>query len=198
MASIAGMDLSLHGSGRAAFDLRPSVLPGRAVEKRNSLRGALQATLERDVGVNHFVSQTAIALAGGSDGVPDQEMVYLGGPVSAPGYDYHSLKSTGAISEHLEYQFAIPFPSFSLGRFGRVPGAATLAPYVHAAELLSSDCIAVVSAGSACSDRSFRPAIGAALLSPFKLLRIDVARGLGHGGRWTFNVDVSREFWRIL
>jgi hypothetical protein len=42
------------------------------------------------------------------------------------------------------------------------------------------------------------PSVGAGFLTPFNLLRIDVARGVGRGGRWTFNIDVSREFWRIL
>jgi hypothetical protein len=42
------------------------------------------------------------------------------------------------------------------------------------------------------------PSLGAAYLTPFDLLRIDVARGLGRGGRWTFGVDVSRDLWSIL
>jgi hypothetical protein len=42
------------------------------------------------------------------------------------------------------------------------------------------------------------PSAGAGFLTPFDLVRIDVARGLTHRGRWIFNVDISREFWRIL
>ena len=200
MASFGGMDLTLHGNGRATFDLRPSAMLGRADRKRNTVRGALEATLEREFGASRLVSQTAVALAGGSDGVPDQEMVYFGGPISAPGYDYHFLKTTQAIAQHLEWQFPIPFPSFSLGRFGRVPGSAVLAPYVHGVETLSSDCtVVVIVAGGACGPGAgLHPSIGAGLLSPFNLLRFDVAKGFGRGGRWTFNVDVSREFWRIL
>jgi len=199
MTSFGVMDLSLHGSGRATFDLRPSVLPGRAVAKRNTIHGALEATLEREFAQNRFVSQTAIALAGGSDGVPGQELVYFGGPISAPGYDYHSLKSTQALAQHLEWQFPVPFPSFSLGRFGTVPGSAVFAPYVHAVQTLGSDCIVAVAPSAACGPGSgFHPAIGVGILSPFNLLRFDVAKGLRRGGRWTFNVDVSREFWRIL
>jgi hypothetical protein len=35
-------------------------------------------------------------------------------------------------------------------------------------------------------------------LQPFyDLLRLQVGHGLRHG-RWTFNVDVSRDFWGIL
>jgi len=76
----------------------------------------------------------------------------------------------------------MPFPGFSLGRFGRVPNRGTFAPYAN-----------TMIAGN----RAY-PSIGAGFLMPFNLLRLDVARGVGRGGRWTFNVDVSREFWRIL
>jgi outer membrane translocation and assembly module TamA len=41
------------------------------------------------------------------------------------------------------------------------------------------------------------PSIGAGYLTPFNLLRLDVARGL-RNGRWTFSVDVSKEFWSVL
>jgi hypothetical protein len=199
MTSFGGMDLTLHGSGRATFDLRPSAFAGRTEARHNTVHGAVQATLEREFARGRFVSQTAMALAGGSYLVPYQEMVYLGGPISAPGYDYHSLKSTGAVAQHVEWQFEIPFPSFSLGRFGRVPGSAVLAPYVHGVETLSSDCVtAVAGASTNCPRSGLHPSIGAAILSPFNLLRLDVAKGFGRGGRWTFNVDVSREFWRIL
>ena len=36
-----------------------------------------------------------------------------------------------------------------------------------------------------------------ALMPFFDLLRVQVARGLRRG-RWTFNVDVSRDFWGVL
>jgi hypothetical protein len=39
--------------------------------------------------------------------------------------------------------------------------------------------------------------VGVGALTIFDLLRLDVARGL-RDGRWTFSVDVSREFWAIL
>jgi outer membrane translocation and assembly module TamA len=39
--------------------------------------------------------------------------------------------------------------------------------------------------------------VGAGFLTPFELLRIDVARGLRHG-RWMFSIDVSRQFWSVL
>jgi hypothetical protein len=32
----------------------------------------------------------------------------------------------------------------------------------------------------------------------FDLLRVDVARGLGSGSRWTLGVDVMKDLWGIL
>jgi len=105
----------------------------------------------------------------------------------------------------------MPFPAFSLGRFGRVPGSGTFAPYLHGVATFRSYCHEPTpiapSSGSegvarTCARGETRsgihPSIGAAIISPFNLLRLDVARGFGRGGRWTFNIDVSREFWRIL
>jgi hypothetical protein len=48
------------------------------------------------------------------------------------------------------------------------------------------------------STSGWYPSFGAAYLTPFDLLRFQVARGTGRGGRWTFNVDITREFWSIL
>jgi hypothetical protein len=42
------------------------------------------------------------------------------------------------------------------------------------------------------------PSAGAAYITPFDLLRIEVARGFARGGRWTFGIDLSRDFWSIL
>jgi hypothetical protein len=117
--------------------------------------------------------------------VPVVDLVYLGGPVSGPGYNYHSIVSTLGWSAHAELRVPAPFPAFSLGRFGRVPARGAFAPFAH-----------IVGVGGP-MPRGF-PAVGAAYLLPFDLLRIDVARGLGTDGRWTFGVDLNREFWKIL
>jgi len=41
------------------------------------------------------------------------------------------------------------------------------------------------------------PAVGVGLLTVFDLLRFDVAKGI-RDGRWSFSVDVIRDFWSIL
>ena len=154
-------------------------------------RGALVANLERPFGEYRLVTATTLAAVGGAseggdvDPVAVQDLVYLGGPISGPGYNYHSIVSTLGWSEHVELRIPAPFPTFSLGRFGRVPARGSFAPYAH-----------IVGTGGP-TPRGF-PSVGAAYLLPFDLLRFDVARGLGTNGRWTFGVDLSREFWKIL
>jgi hypothetical protein len=133
--------------------------------------------------------------------VPSTELIYLGGPVSAPGYDYHSAVATFGYYGHVEFRVPAPFPSFSLGRYGRVPGRASFAPYVHFAGVDGGPgrCIVLEAGDTACRRAgSTLPAFGAGYLTPFDLIRIDVARGVGRNGRWTFSIDVTRDFWSIL
>jgi hypothetical protein len=138
--------------------------------------------------------------------LPSQDLVFLGGPSSAPGYRYHSFVSTFGATGHVEWRMPAPFVPFSLGRFGRVPSHGAIAPYAHTVVIGAPvpDCVrgglATASPPLVCSSAQagVYPALGAAYLLPFDLIRIDVARGLARGGRWTFSVDVSREFWSIL
>jgi hypothetical protein len=85
----------------------------------------------------------------------------------------------------------IPAPSLSLGRFGRIPGEATLAPFAqatYARRALSADVA---------HPEGIYPSAGVALQPFFDLMRFQVARGL-RNGMWSFNVDVTRDFWGIL
>ena len=202
---LAGTELSVHVEARARvpYEPDPSSTPGEAT----TFRGSLSAEIERPYGEQRLVTATTVAgvVAGSSAALPAQELAYVGGPRSAPGYAYHAFGSSFAATEHVEWRLPAPFVPFSLGRFGRVPARGAFAPYVHAAVIGApvASCMrgSVSSAASIpCStfDAGVYPSIGAAYLLPFDLIRIDVARGLAHGGRWTFNVDVSREFWSIL
>lgn len=122
--------------------------------------------------------------------------------MSAPGYDYHSAAATFGYFGHAELRIPAPFPSFSLGRYGRVPGRGAAAPYVHLAgtDGGARQCDPLPSGmpGTCGAARRFLPSFGVGYLTPFDLLRIDVARGVGRGGRWTFSIDVTRDFWAIL
>lgn len=180
-----GTEMRGAGQLRSTFGAGDSVTAG-AWNGVSAVRGAINVRIERPVGADRVVLETnGAAVTSTGPQRPPQELAYFGGPISGPGYDYHSLVASRALSQRVEWRMPVPFPTVSLGRFGRVPGAATLAPYAHA----------VLVGGSV--RQVLYPALGAAFLSPFDLIRFDVARGL-RAGRWTFGVDVNREFWGIL
>jgi len=137
----------------------------------------------------------AVYLAGGAVGasgaVPAQERLYLGGPTSAPGYRFQELAADAAATARVEWRAAVPAPSFSLGRFGRIPGQATLAPFVQGTYARP------VAARTLSHPEGIYPSVGIAVQPVYDLLRLQLARGL-RGGRWAFNLDVSRDFWGIL
>jgi len=195
--SFFGSELELHGELRTTipYGIR---LDGTPASDARTLRGALSANLERPLGAARLVTATTIAAVAAvyRNRTPPQELIYLGGPTSGPGYDYHSIVSTRAFTEHVELRTPAPFIPFSLGRFGRVPAQGTFAPFVHVIGA-TSDFVPCVSSSCQGFKGGFYPSVGAGFLTPFDLLRVDVARGLRHG-RWTFSIDLSRQFWSIL
>ena len=147
--------------------------------------------VERPLQSGRLVLRSWAGVVGGSDGVPPQELLFAGGPASAAGYPFHSLASTLQLRQHVEYQVGIPAPQIPLGRFGTVPGRATLAPFLQATfarRAVSSDDA---------HPPGLYPSAGVAIQPLFDLLRLQIARGLRNGG-WRFDVDASREFWAIL
>jgi hypothetical protein len=170
--------------------VRPLGAPGTEPLRIGRLFGEL--SVERPLGRQRLVSRTTIG-AVGADGndVPPQYLVYLGGPLSAPGYEFHRFAGELGIGQRVEWRFPIPFVPVSLGRFGTAPGTATLAPYFHTAYISRPVTIRG-------SDSGWHPSMGIGTLLLFdSLLRVDVARGL-RDGRWTFSLDVTRDLWRIL
>ncbi len=184
---------------------------GGSSERRKGRRASLLANLERPFGANRLVLKLTAAALGDEDvlypllspqdGMPDvvleplaplqpQHLVYLGGPVTGPGYGFHQFAGTSGGSARVEWQTPIPFPSISLGRFGHAPARMTLAPYVSAV---------AINGGAATTRRGhgFYPSVGLGALTLFDMLRVDVARGL-RDGRWTMSIDVNRDFWPVL
>jgi hypothetical protein len=156
-------------------------------------RAFASVTATRPFGRNQLVLQASGGAVGASaaDDVPPQEWLYFGGPVSAPGYAFHELAARAGVTARVEWRTPIPAPAISLGRFGKVPGEATLAPFLQgtfARPALSTDIA---------HPAGVYPSAGVAVQPFFDLLRIQFARGL-RNGRWTFNVDVTRDFWGIL
>jgi hypothetical protein len=153
-------------------------------------RASLDLDVQRPIGRDRLVLRTIAAGAVGRS-VPLQYETWFGGPVTAPGAGFHALRGRVGVSQRIEWQHNVPGPSIPLGRYGRVPGQVTLAPF------------AVVSwtDGRTASGRSVEqgvyPSVGVAGIGLFNLLRVDVARGL-RDGRWLFSMDVSRDFWRVF
>jgi hypothetical protein len=163
---------------------RLNVFPG------DYFRPSLLVDLERPFGTSLFLFHTIAAGVFSGDPVPPQHLVYLGGPTSGPGYDFHEFLGRGGVSQRIEWRFLAPFVPIPLGRFGRAPGTITLAPFATAVWIDRSAPFKPARQG-------WYPAIGLGALTVFDVLRLDVARGL-RNGRWTFSVDVGRDFWSVL
>ncbi len=159
-------------------------------------RGTAIVNLERPLGASRLVLHTLAAGIFGGDSIPRQHLVFLGGPTTGPGYDFHHFAGTAGVSQRAEVRFPAPFPSFRLGRYGRTPGVMTLAPF---ATVIWIDGRRPARIGESFANPSagWYPSVGIGALSFFDLFRIDVARGL-RDGRWTFSADVGRELWGIL
>ena len=176
--------MRLHGEVRLG-----KYTPIGIADPRSVGRIAGSATYTRPMAAWTLVTHTTFAAVASDRPVVPQHLVYLGGPVTGPGYDYHEFVGRYGASQRVEARFGIPFVAIPLGRFGRVPGSATLAPFVHVVGVGGTP------AGAARS--GVYPAAGVGLLVIQDLLRFDVARGL-RDGRWTFGVDVARAFWGVL
>ena len=154
------------------------------------LRPSLVLDLERPFGTSRFLLHTIAAGVFSGDAVPAQHLVYLGGPTSGPGYEFHEFVGHGGVSQRIEWRFLAPFVPIPLGRYGRAPATITLAPFATAVWIDRSAAFKPARQG-------WYPAIGLGALTVFDVLRLDVARGL-RKGRWTFSVDIGRDFWSVL
>ena len=164
-----------------------------------TLRGSFSADLERPIGRQRIVLHTIAGAAGGrADVIPASELFYFGGPMSAPGYEFHQLVGRAGLSQRVEWRLPVPFIALPLGRFGKVPASATLAPYAQVVAIGGAP-IAVSRNGIpfASTVPGGYPAVGVGLLTFFDLVRFDVSRGLRQG-RWLFSFDVNPEFWSVL
>jgi hypothetical protein len=174
-------------------ELRESGLsPGGGSRERVRLvRAFADVRIERSIGPHRLVLRTTAGVVhAGTNDAPAQHLVYLGGPVSAPGYRFHELVGELGVGQRVEWRSPVPFPSVRLGRFGTAPGTATIAPFVHLAYI--DDPVPLRR-----SDGGWYPAAGVGVLVLFDLLRVDVARGF-NDGRWMISADVMRDLWRIL
>ena len=154
------------------------------------LRPSLVLDLARPFGSTRLLLHTIAAGVVSPDSIPAQHLVFLGGPSSGPGYNFHEFVGRGGVSQRLEWRFLAPFLPLPLGRYGRAPGTITLAPFATAVWIDRSAAFKAPRQG-------WYPSIGLGALTVFDILRLDVARGL-RNGRWTFSIDVGRDFWSVL
>lgn len=152
-------------------------------------RIAVNAQIERPFGADRLVlGTTAVAVAGPD--APAQDLVYFGGPVTGPGYDYHEFVGDAGVSQRVEWRhpaWTLPVP---LGRFGSLRMPVTLAPFAQAIWMDANRPLEESSAG-------WHESLGLGVITLWDSIRLDVARGV-RDGRWTFGVDFTRDFWRIL
>ncbi|MFL5593687.1 MAG: hypothetical protein ACJ785_03625 [Gemmatimonadaceae bacterium] len=153
-------------------------------------RPSIIVDLQKPFGSSRLVVHTAASGIVSGDEVPAQHLVYLGGPTTGPGYDFHEFVGRAGVSQRFEYRVIAPFIPIPLGRFGRAPGSITLAPFATAVWMDRSTTFKPARQG-------WYPSLGLGALTVFDVLRLDVARGL-RGGRWTFSVDIGRDFWSVL
>jgi hypothetical protein len=146
--------------------------------------------LSRPVGASSLRLSLFAATVHSNVELPPQKLIFLGGPVSAPGYDFHELAGATGAAGRAELRIPVPFFSVSLGRYGRSPARATLAPFAGAAYVSDVPEFSIRRSG-------FHPYVGVGTSVFWDLLRMDVARGL-NDGRFTFSVDVMKELWGIL
>ena len=185
---LAGIETRFGGQLRTGLT---QALQGRDPEGDASFaRAMLTAHGERPLGSGRLVLEGTIAGALAPPNAAPQELVYLGGPISGPGYDYHEFAGRVGGTGRIEWRAHVPFFDLSLGPYGRAPASATLAPFATLIYTADAPSFARNAPG-------FYPALGVGALMFFDIIRFDVARGLRRG-RWTFSLDVTRDLWRIL
>jgi hypothetical protein len=161
--------------------------------------------LSKLIGPVELATRTFAAGAWADTYLLSQDLVFIGGPVSAPGFQVHELVGDRAVSQNLELRLPVPFPAMNLGRFGRAASKASLAPHwtlvgVHRA----SSATSIIGYSSLGPIDAWRPrpsgwyhSAGIGFIAFFDLVRIDVSREMPNG-RWRFSIDISRPFWPIL
>jgi len=182
--SLGGFELGAHFALTGVRVVRPSTIAARL------LRPSLVVDVERPFGSSRVLLHTIAAGVLSHDSIPAQHLVFLGGPTSGPGYDFHEFVGRAGVSQRVEWRFLAPFVPIPLGRFGKAPGTITLAPFATAVWIDRSAAFKATRQG-------WYPALGLGALTVFDVIRLDVARGL-RGGRWTFSVDIGRDFWGVL
>jgi hypothetical protein len=181
--------LGLRGSASMRAEMRGlwfDTPTGRA----DGWRGNVAIDLRHPAGSGTLVSSSFVGAVAGDARTLPQQRIFLGGPISGPGYGFHTFAGTRAAFQRLEFRHDAPFFAVPLARYGRVPGRMTLAPFAHVAWVDGQATFAPPRQG-------WYPSLGIGGEFFMGLLRVDVARGI-RGGGWMLGVDVGRVFWSVL
>jgi len=143
--------------------------------------------IRHPVGAGLLIARTLLHGVTAGAEVPVQWGAFAGGPLSAPGYAFHSLRGDAMVAQRFELHRRAGSVPLRFGRFGSVPTTLTIAPYVHQALIHARD-------GGGWSSA---PSLGIGVIGLFDLLRLDVARPL-RGRGWLVSLDVARAFWPAL
>ena len=182
--TFGGYELGTHFALTGIRVVRPAAI------RSDLLRPTLVLDLEKPFGSKRLLFHTIAAGVVSGDSVPAQHLAFLGGPTSGPGYEFHEFVGRAGVSQRIEWRFLAPFVPIPLGRYGRAPGTITLAPFATAVWIDRSAPFKPARQG-------WYPSIGLGALTLLDVIRFDVARGLRRG-RWTFSVDIGRDFWSVL
>jgi hypothetical protein len=119
--------------------------------------------------------------------LPIQELYLLGGRGTVPGYDFRGYAGGRYAAGRLVYSANLRAPWLR----GRLLAAAG---WVGAGEAADAALRRAELRGSAV----VLPSVGVGLGIFHDILHLDVARGLGRGGRWELILEANRGFWDFL
>ncbi|HSA54228.1 MAG TPA: hypothetical protein VLE53_00935 [Gemmatimonadaceae bacterium] len=180
----------LSGTLAARGELRVGSLTSNGAARNRFARLFATASWQRPVGRGTLVWEAAGGGVAARDSVPAQHLLFAGGPVTAPGYETHHFTAERLVTQRLEWRIPVPFVAIPLGRWGRIPGQATIVPLLNAVYVSRNASFRPPADG-------WYPSVGLGFMALFDLVRVDVGRGL-RDGRWTFGVDLTRDLWPIL
>lgn len=177
------LELSLDGG-----ELTPvaGAVPGPAATLRY-----LRPRLEIDWQRRWFRGDATLALnaSGGAafGDLPVQALYLVGGRGTIPGYDFRAYGGDRFAAARAVYASDIRFPWLR----GRLLGAAGWAGAGEAGT-------PALGRAGARTTGSILPSLGVGVGLLHDMLQVDVARGLGSGGRWEVIVEANRTFWDFL
>ncbi len=180
------------GSLRASAMLRAGSLHSDddAHDVSRFARIAGQATTAFPFARGIVISQTQVGIVATRGPALPQQLVYLGGPVTGPGYGYHQFVGSAGATQRVEWKRDMSVFAFPLGRYGSTPVVTAIIPFGNAVFIHDDSA-------QGANEHGVFPSLGVGLELFSGTLRADLARGL-RGRRWTFAIDAGRSLWSIL